>query len=121
GRKTFHQTMDVLEGPDTRCLQNGVLLRFQREFLRDYFYKSVRHARAPYVERQAYQTVAFVSNATKKPSRACPQLADSQIGIPMIPRGSADSEADPCIAMACVTTSGIGLKTYFRAVKAMSG
>ena len=32
----------------------------------------------------------------------------------MIPRGSADSEADPCADMAYATTSGIALKTCCR-------
>ena len=43
------------------------------------------------------------------------------MGIPMIPRESADLKGDPCTAMACVTTSGIGLKTYFRAPPATNG
>src|ERR1043166_6200895 len=54
-------------------------------------------------------------------SRACPQLADSQVGILMIHGGSADSEADLCAGMAYETTNGIGLRTFFQAVTAMLG
>jgi tetratricopeptide (TPR) repeat protein len=40
----------------------------------------------------AYALAWSIANNIVDETRACPQLADSQKGIPMIPRGSADSE-----------------------------